>query len=87
MRAVFRNRALIQAKDRDVAQAIDDLVGAVNTAPVFIGDARITSGSGTPEAKVVGSVGDLYLRLDGSTSTTLYVKTSGANSASGWTAK
>lgn len=40
------------------------------------------SGNGVPNASL-GSQGDLYLRLDGSTSTTLYVKTG----ASTWTAK
>lgn len=87
MRAVFRNRSTVQLTAPDAAQAIDDLVGAVNTPPVFIGDTQITSGSGTPENKVVGSVGDLYLRTDGSTTTTLYVKTSGTRTTTGWTGK
>jgi len=42
----------------------------------------IYSGTGVPNS-TVGKVGDLYLRTDGSTSTTLYVKTG----ASTWTAK
>jgi hypothetical protein len=47
---------------------------------------RIFSGAGTPESNIVGRIGDLYLRTDGSTSTTLYVKTSGTGNT-GWTAK
>lgn len=44
--------------------------------------AKIYSGSGAPD-NGLGSQGDLYLRTDGSTTTTLYVKTG----ASTWTAK
>jgi len=43
-------------------------------------------GSGSPEGVVVAPVGSLYLRTDGGTSTTLYVKTSGTGNT-GWTAK
>jgi hypothetical protein len=47
---------------------------------------QILSGSGTPEGAVTAPVGSLFLRTDGSTSTTLYVKTSGTGNT-GWTAK
>lgn len=43
-------------------------------------------GSGSPEGVVTAVVGSLYLRSDGSTTTTLYIKTSGTSS-SGWSAK
>lgn len=43
-------------------------------------------GAGSPESAVTAPVGSLYLRTDGSTSTTLYVKTTGTG-ATGWTAK
>lgn len=46
----------------------------------------IKYGSGSPEGVVTANVGSLYLRTDGSTSTTLYVKTSGTGNT-GWTAK
>jgi hypothetical protein len=46
----------------------------------------IFTGAGTPESVVAAPVGSLYLRTDGSTSTTLYVKTSGTGNT-GWTAK
>jgi len=46
----------------------------------------IVSGSGSPEGVVTASVGSLYTNTAGSTSTTLYVKTSGTGNT-GWTAK
>lgn len=52
---------------------------------VDIAPAKITSGTGTPENNVVGNVGDLFLRTDGGTNTTLYVKESGT-SDTGWSA-
>lgn len=54
-----------------------------NPGTTFFG---IRSGSGSPEGVVTAPVGALYLRSDGSTSTTLYVKTAGSSST-GWTAK
>jgi hypothetical protein len=48
---------------------------------------RMVRCTGTPEGAVTASIGCLALRTDGSTSTTLYVKTSGANTNTGWTAK
>lgn len=47
---------------------------------------QIRSGAGSPEGVIDAAVGSLYLRTDGSTSTTLYVKTSGTGNT-GWTAK
>lgn len=56
-------------------------------APNMVGDGvQMLTGSGTPEGAVTARVGSLYLRTDGSTSTTLYVKTSGTGNT-GWTAK
>lgn len=46
----------------------------------------ISYGTNSPESVVTAPVGSLFLRLDGSTSTTLYVKTSGTGNT-GWTAK
>jgi hypothetical protein len=47
---------------------------------------RLRSGTGSPEGVVAAPVGTLYLRSDGSTGTTLYVKESGTGST-GWIAK
>ena len=58
------------------------LFGDGTTAPTV----QLRTGTGTPEGSVTAPVGSLYLRTDGSTSTTLYVKTSGTGNT-GWTAK
>lgn len=44
-------------------------------------------GTGSPENAVVGSVGDIFLRTDGGSNTTLYVKQSGNGTNTGWAAK
>ena len=49
--------------------------------------ARVLDGYGAPTGAVDGNVGDLYLRLDGSTGTTLYVKESGHATDTGWVGK
>lgn len=49
--------------------------------------ATIKTGTGSPNSAVVGSVGDLFLRTDGGSSTTLYVKESGSATNTGWIAK
>jgi hypothetical protein len=43
-------------------------------------------GTGTPEGAVVAPIGSIYLRTDGGTSTTLYVKESGTGNT-GWVGK
>lgn len=53
---------------------------------VLNGVTKIWTGSGSPESVVTAPVGSIWLRTDGSTSTTLYVKTSGSSNT-GWTAK
>ena len=45
------------------------------------------TGLGDPNNKVMGNVGDIFQRLDGAPGTTFYVKESGNNTVSGWTAK
>lgn len=55
-----------------------------NAGYVAPGDTII--GSGSPEGVVTAPIGTMYRRTDGSTSTTLYVKTSGTGNT-GWTAK
>lgn len=87
MIATYPNRAAIQAQYPDLDRVLLELVKAINTPPLYIGEVAIHSGTGTPEGVVIGNVGDLFLRTDGSTSTTLYVKTSTRNSKTGWTAK
>jgi hypothetical protein len=50
-------------------------------------DQRVKFGAGSPEGSIVADRGTLYLRTDGSTNTTLYVKTANDGLATGWTAK
>jgi hypothetical protein len=45
-----------------------------------------TSGTGSPEGRIIAPIGSLYTRTDGSPGSTLYVKESGSGST-GWTAK
>jgi len=49
----------------------------------FANGVQITTGTGTPEAAVTAPVGSAFLRSDGSTNTTLYVKQTGAGNT-GW---
>jgi hypothetical protein len=51
------------------------------------GTAAWSSGSGSPEGVVSASRGSLYSRVDGGTSTTLYVKETGTGTTTGWVAK
>lgn len=50
------------------------------------GNIGIFYGTSTPESVVTANIGSLFLRVDGSTSTTLYVKTTGTGNT-GWTPK
>lgn len=50
------------------------------------GAAMVLRGNGSPASVVTAPVGTLYLRADGGTGTTLYVKESGTGT-SGWVAK
>lgn len=61
---------------REVASVAEDLRESL----------RLLTGTGTPEGAVTAGVGTLFLRTDGGTSTTLYVKESGTGNT-GWVAK
>jgi hypothetical protein len=58
-----------------------------NQAEPVLGGAKVLRGTGVPNSAVVGSVGDLFVRTDGGSSTTLYVKESGNGTNTGWVAK
>lgn len=53
---------------------------------IFDNEVAIISGLGSPEGFITANKGSLYLRADGGTNTTLYVKESGTGS-NGWAAK
>lgn len=62
---------------------------AVQTFPaagIVLGTVKVLAGTGSPAGVVSAPVGSLFLRSDGGTSTSLYVKESGSGS-SGWVAK
>ncbi len=50
---------------------------------ISIGKVFITAGVGSPESRIPGIVGSIYLRTDGGAGTTLYVKESGTGNT-GW---
>ncbi|WP_256758981.1 glycoside hydrolase family 55 protein [Cohnella sp. WQ 127256] len=54
---------------------------------VYQSGAGIYSGKGDPSGKVSASVGSIYMRTDGGSKKTLYVKESGGTGSSGWIAK
>jgi hypothetical protein len=94
------NRAIIGAIDK-IKKEIEPLLKYITITPTLfiinsqtyirgwlnIDGATIYSGNETPEGKVAAYKGSLYLRKDGAASTTLYVKTSGDGTNTGWTAK
>lgn len=82
-----RNAAGVIEINNGTPGTLRDLTARTVTATTHaIGSVTITSGTGSPESVVTAPVGSLFLRTDGSTSTTLYVKTSGSGNT-GWTAK
>jgi hypothetical protein len=60
----------------------------VRTTELFIGNGNISisAGSSSPENVVSKSIGSIFLRTDGGTNTTLYIKETG-NGTIGWSAK
>jgi hypothetical protein len=69
---------------RDLARLIQELVGmlsALERRPYAL------RGEGSPEGVRAAPVGSIYLRTDGGTSSTLYVKESGGAGKTGWDAK
>lgn len=75
----------------DIGNAADDrprtvYAGTSIVAPLFqtsTGGVNIRAGSGSPEGVVTANTGALYLRTNGSTGTTLYIKESGTGNT-GW---
>ena len=76
----MREQEIPESSDVTITESqISDLQDYVTTT-------TIKSGTGSPENNVYGSVGQIYLRTDGGTNTTLYVKESGTNTNTGWAA-
>ncbi len=51
------------------------------------GAGRFLAGLGVPENQILGNVGDIFQRLDGTPGETLYVKETGNGTVTGWKAK
>jgi hypothetical protein len=62
----------------------DTTVNATNG--FLIATIKIVTGSGSPESAITAPVGSVYLRTDGGSSTTIYVKESGSGNT-GWVGK
>lgn len=60
---------------------------AFPAAGITVGGLKVLAGSGSPAGAVAAPVGSLYLRMDGGTNTSLYVKEAGAATSAGWAAK
>lgn len=61
--------------------------GGVDEATFLSGgatDPRVRAGTGDPEGAVVGNPGDVFMRSDGSSGTTFYVKETGVGTNTGW---
>jgi len=63
-----------------------DLTAANGQVKLAFGGVTIKQGAGSPEGVVPLAVGSLFLRDNGGTGTTLYVKETGAATSTGWTA-
>jgi hypothetical protein len=57
------------------------------TIPYDLNAATRGRGVGSPEAVIVGNVGDTYINVSGGAGTTFYIKESGAGTDTGWAAK
>jgi hypothetical protein len=80
--------AILTTATATTITATGNISGADLTASgkVLVGSTRqIVSGTGSPESAVTAPMGSLYLRTDGASDTTLYVKTSGSGNT-GWQA-
>lgn len=72
---------------RSLLDSIYQIWQRLNRTQLTIGESTIYTGAGSPENNQIGSVGDLWLRTDGGSNTTLYVKESGDDTDTGWIAK
>jgi len=77
--ATFDDISLREILDGDLDVNKDITAGGNLTS------SNIKRGSGTPEGAVVGAIGDIYQRTNGSTGTTIYIKESGTGNT-GWVA-
>jgi hypothetical protein len=77
---------LIAARSNSGGSEVEKFAIGRDGAVRLAGGCKILTGSGSPESVIAAPVCSLFLRTDGGTSSTLYVKTSGSGNT-GWTAK
>lgn len=75
----------IEGRLPDESAQLQEVLREMNEVLNLLSSLLLT-GYGAPENVVPAPIGTIYLRRNGSTSTTLYVKTSGTGDT-GWTAK
>lgn len=88
------NDGLITCSDLDMRSGVSGHIDALDTTmqvkEIHVGSAagnhRFMSGEGSPEGVHAADVGSVYLRLNGGSGTTLYVKESGTGDT-GWVSK
>ncbi len=68
---------------RDATPAVRDWMSKVQDWA----DERFKFGEGSPEGVVTANIGCQYVNTSGGVSTTIYIKTSGTGTNTGWTAK
>jgi hypothetical protein len=77
--------------NRAIKEILETLLGRLGSNTSLVDYMELTrklkSGEGSPEGVVDADVGTIYLRFEGSTSTTLYVKETGGSGSTGWVAK
>lgn len=84
-----REQILTLPGGRWIIEALDQLADDVVRSTQTIGAITVTTGRGSPENKLAGTKGDVYLRTDGGAGSTLYIKETATDAAptKGWAAK
>jgi len=59
----------------------------IGSAIVGAGNVKILTGTGSPEGAATADIGSIFLRTDGGTGTTFWVKEASSGAATGWVAK
>lgn len=83
------NGSLVTRSGADRILAASEVASFTNHAGVWreSTSAPVIYGTGTPASVVVANIGTIYLRTDGGTTTTLYVKEADNGASTGWVAK
>lgn len=81
----YQEFTLDQLKTQDGISTLNSILRTLVQNMVGDGETvRIFKGYGTPESSVTAGIGSLYMRIDGGSATTLYIKESGTGNI-GWT--